>query len=69
MILTDVPTPGQLTNSIQLRKEVVKALSYVQIQRLQSPSSTGSATLAEFFRACADLADPDAPKPKKGTAK
>lgn len=68
MILTDTPSPGALTNSLQLRKEVVKALSYVQIQRQMSPSSTGSATLADFFRACAELADP-APKSKKGTAK
>jgi hypothetical protein len=69
MIPSEVPSPSGLTNTVQLHREVVKALSYAQIQRQLSPSSTISATLAAVFRAYADLADPEGAKPKKGTSK
>ena len=77
MKATDVPSLHGVSNSFGLRSEVVKALSTAQVQGRVSPTSKTAATLAEFFRACADIAEalrpaapPDpAPKPSKTTTR
>ncbi len=69
MKLSDLPTCGSLTNGTSMCREIVKALSYAQIMRAMSPTSTTSQVLADFFRGCAALCEDrpaDETKPTKG---
>jgi hypothetical protein len=71
MRITDVPSPGGVSNAFALRREMIRALSTAQVQSRVSPTSKTAETLAAFLRACADTAEglrpaaPAAPKPKK----
>jgi hypothetical protein len=64
MKLTDIPSPGLVSNGPLLRSEALKALNYSLIQRDLSPESDSAKVLQAFFTACAD-----ALKPKKKEAK
>ena len=56
MRVSELPSPGFLSNAIRLRSEAAKAISTIQIQTARSGGS-GSAnarTLRDFFEACYD---------------
>lgn len=62
MLLTDLPNPGVLTNAMQLRKEVTKAINAVEL----SGNAETRASLVEFLRAAlARLPTTRPPKAKK----
>lgn len=60
MLLTDLPNPGTLVRSMQLRKEVTNALTAVEL----SGNPTTQADLLAFFEAAVKRLKPA--KPKKG---
>lgn len=51
-----MPYPGVLTNSLQLRKECAKAISHVQVNTVEGKNDQ-AATLKAFFTACASALD------------
>lgn len=69
MQMSDLPSPGHLSNSIQLRKEAYKAISYASTQAdLTGKKSECATVLVAFFEACAAEARKSmADKPKKET--
>ena len=55
MRVSELPSPGFLSNAIRLRSEAAKAISTIQIQNARSGAgSANAAKLTEFFVACAD---------------
>ncbi len=62
----ELPSCGPLSCASELRRAVQKAIGAAQVARMYSPSSAVPENLAAFFRACADLSDPQEAKPKKG---
>lgn len=66
MKLTDVPSPGIISNGFKLRQEALKALNTAQVQAsLSGGQSLVGPNLEAFFLACAKLAKGTTPK-KKG---
>lgn len=53
MLASDLPSPGVLSNSQQLRHAAAHAISRAQINADQSPDSDTAAELFVFFTACA----------------
>ena len=71
MRVSELPSPGFLSNAIRLRSEAAKAISTVQIQDARSGGlgSSNAAGLATFFTACsAAVADVAATTPVISTA-
>jgi hypothetical protein len=65
MILEKLPFPGQLSNGVNLRKEVCKAVSYAETIRDLSPDTTTPEILRQFFLDCAKLLEPPKKEVKK----
>lgn len=70
MQISDLKSPGQLSNSIQLRTAAYKALAYASIQSdLSGGTSDTGKVLAEFFADCAKRAQAYSTPVKKEAAK
>lgn len=70
MQVHDLKSPGDLTNSIQLRTAAYKAIAYVSIQHdLTKGESSSARVLAEFFEDCAKKARAYAQPAKKEATK
>ena len=69
MRVSELPSPGFLSNAIRLRSEAAKAISTIQIQDARSGGlgSSNAETLYNFFGACAS-AIPETTVPAISTA-
>lgn len=65
MQLSDLPSPGHITNAHQLVREVFRALNYTRVQADLQPDSQAGKDLAKFLRDVAKLCP--APSTKKET--
>lgn len=57
-----MPYPGVLTNSLQLRRECVKAISHIQVNAIEGKNDQ-AASLKAFFVACGAALDSLIPAP------
>lgn len=54
----DLPSPGAVNRSQELRIAAARAISYCEVTALRSATAhEGAATLQAFFQACADALD------------
>lgn len=65
MTLTDLLSPGYLSNGQKLRLEAFKAINYARINADRSPDSTTCADLKAFFLDCAAKLPGKAPTKKE----
>lgn len=53
MRIENLPSPGRINKSVELRRLAAKAISYAEIRRAASPATDIVASLNSFFTACA----------------
>ena len=59
---SDLISPGSLPNAVALKREVLRALTGIQIVGMRVEGGVhGARTLAEFLRNAADIAERSAP--------
>lgn len=49
MHVTKLPNPGRISNSLLLRREVVKSISYIEVSRRPNGTHPAAADLAAFL--------------------